>query len=74
MSDWIVLGVAAWIACGILTYGIAFGYFQRKFALIADETIMADRIFAAVFGLCGPVGLVTSYFLSGFAKHGLKYR
>jgi hypothetical protein len=54
----VALAVIGWIACGIVGYGITFGYFQNEFPNIAREWRTMDRCFAVFIGLTGPVGIL----------------
>lgn len=75
MLVWLVISnsIIFWIACGVLAYGITYGYFQREFPTIAYESQKDDSAMALVFGALGPFGVLLSFVLSGFAKHGLKW-
>ena len=66
--------IIIWVICGILAYGITFGYFQRKFPLLAKRSYMEDAGFATIIGIFGVVGLLLSVCLSGFCRYGLKFR
>lgn len=68
----IVVAVAVWSFCGVISYGIAFAHFQREFPTTARENRLNDRIFAAFLACLGPLGLVPAL-LACRAKHGLKY-
>jgi hypothetical protein len=71
----IIAAAVVWLLCACLTYGINFGYFQREFAGIAEITRRSDMAMAMAFGLfLGPLGLLVSFFLSGFCQHGLKFK
>ena len=70
----ILLVLIIWLICGILTYGITFAYMQEEYPLVAEIGYEADRNFAILLGICGPIGLLVSFFRSGFAKHGLKFK
>lgn len=47
-----------WLVCGILTYGLCLGYWQRTYALVAPDYRMVDVGVAVFFGLLGPAGLL----------------
>ena len=65
--------IAAWIVSGVLAYGIDFAYFQRQFPHIAKEDYLQDMAYAMLWGLGGALTMSIGFFLSGFAKHGLKF-
>lgn len=48
----------SWIICSILSYGLLVGHFQGKYEMIAYETRIIDRVFAAVASLFGPFALL----------------
>lgn len=68
----IVLGIL-WLICGIFAYGITYGYFQSEYPKFAKERCYADGLLALFMGCMGIIGLITSYFLSNFARRGLKW-
>lgn len=65
--------IVGWIVCGVLTYGITFAYFQKKYPIIARESYREDMGIAVFYGLLGPIGLFVILVSSGFAKYGLKF-
>ena len=67
-----ILIIVGWLICGAFTYAINFSYFQNEWPGIAEETKTMDKSFSILFGLCGPIALVTSLFF-GFYRHGLKW-
>ena len=70
---WALLTIA-WIACGVLGFGITLADFQHRFPLIASIEFRMDVRFATFVAVCGPLGLVVALTCSGFASHGLMYR
>ncbi len=68
-----IILILLWIICGIYAYGITYGYFQKEFSIIARQVRYEDGFIALLFAGFGIIGLIASYFLSGFVKHGLKY-
>jgi len=70
----VIIVLIVWIACGVLTFGITFGYFQREFPLLAEEGGHSDRMLALLFAAFGPIALITTFFLSGCLKHGIKFK
>ncbi len=66
----ILLGIAFWGACGIVTYKGVFAYAQKEYTMIALEKRRSDRFIALGFALIGPVSLPIWACLSGFFKHG----
>lgn len=75
MPTSLIVVICAWIACGVGTAGITFAYFQDSYPTIAKQTRRQDLAFSCFLGgLFGPIGLVISFFLSGFAEHGWRLR
>ena len=70
-----VVVTVAWIVCGVLVYGIAFGHAQGEQEVgYAEMNYRSDSGVAALFSLFGPIALVVMFFLTGFAQHGLKWK
>lgn len=51
----------AWLAAGVLHYGLIVGHFQNKFPDLAEENRTFDRSFATVAIIGGPVSLVAFF-------------
>lgn len=68
--------ILVWIVCGILAYGITYGYFHREYPLINHEKDIKRTTFfiSIVQAMAGPIGLVVSIFSSKFIKHGMKFK
>lgn len=64
-----IIIIVFWIACGMIHYTIDVTYYQTEYSLIAKEKLWADRIWAAVFALTGPIALIPDLILWHF-KHG----
>ena len=69
-----------WVACGVLTYGIAIAYFDAEHGgaecsqEYQDWAYESNRRFAICYSLFGPLSLLGSFIASDFVKHGLQYR
>lgn len=78
-----------WGFCGVVAYGITLGYFQNKWKslIVRSEHDRAypytpffpgagdkDKYLALFFGLMGPVGAITAFFLSERGKYGLLWK
>ena len=61
----------AYLICGFFAWGVTFAYFRKEFPKKDYRTHIRQ---AALVALAGPVGLATAYVLSGFAKHGLRWK
>lgn len=55
--------IIVWIICGVISYGINFAYYQRKWPSIAQEGYREDMIFCAGISLLGPANLLGSIVL-----------
>jgi len=65
--------VVIWVLCGIETYGRLFAYFQREYAVIADENYKSDIIFCAIISLTGPIAFIVSFIVK-HRGYGYKFR
>jgi hypothetical protein len=68
-----ILGVLAWVACGVLAYGLYFAYFQRKWPSLAEEHYDTDRGRARWWLIGGPLALLGAL-IAGGTEYGLKFR
>lgn len=66
--------IVGWIICGVLAYGLTFGYFQREYPYVAEKNRALYISFSLFVAAAGPIGLGVAIVKSDFAKHGLKYR
>jgi hypothetical protein len=74
MIEMTILIVLGWFACGVLSYGWIFAYFQRRFATIADSNYYEDLL-TSLFGLLfGPVGLVACLFSFSLMNNGRPFQ
>ena len=63
-----------WILCGVINYGLMFAYFQREWAIIAEDTYYEDVLFCTIASLLGPMALFVTLLFTGFGiKHGFKW-
>lgn len=67
---WIIAFALFWIVCGLLAYGITYGYLATEIPLLD----LLNRAIAGFVGIIGPVGLVISFIGSRGCRHGLMYR
>lgn len=65
--------IIAYIVSSVISYGATFAYFQRKFPSIAEEFYREDMGFAIAMALL-PFSIVLSFVMSGFYKHGFKFK
>ena len=64
--------IIAWLVCAIITASAALGHFQRSCPSMAKIAYRDDLAMSWLFGLIfGPLGLIISFFMSGFCRHGL---
>ena len=67
----IIIIIIGWLICSVLTYGITLAHLDGE---SPGLDYVGDKGFAAVFSLLGPIGLLMSFLMSGFAHYGLKYK
>ncbi len=60
MNLCIILGAAAWVACGTVACGFCFAYYQRKYAIIRRRGFEGDRYFSAGWLVGGAISLLVS--------------
>jgi hypothetical protein len=63
-----------WLACGILDYGISFGYLQGKYPQIARLEYNNQRIYCSIMALLGPCALIASLWCGWVGKYPLKWK
>ncbi|MFA5048552.1 MAG: hypothetical protein WC516_06025 [Patescibacteria group bacterium] len=63
--------ICLYIICGILNYGLLFGYFQNEFKDLAEERYKEDQIYGIILGL---TGFFIVWLNTDFGKYGLKWR
>ncbi len=68
----ISLVIAGWLVCSILSYLIAFNFFQAEFEHFEGDLAGSDRGAAVLLSLFGPFSLVVVFCLSSFCKHGIR--
>ena len=57
-----------------ISYGILFAHIQKKYPELAIEDKRQTMGFSILFSFFGPIALLVTFFMSGFAEHGLKFR
>jgi hypothetical protein len=64
-----------WVLGGLPAYLMANAYFWREFdTLQSKKTAREDGSFALFWAICGgPIASVLAFFLSGYAKYGVKW-
>ena len=66
-------GIFFYILCGVLAYGILFAFLQNELA-DSQHTIKEDKSMAKTIAFAGPAGLIITFYLSEFAKHGIMFK
>ena len=66
----ITVGALIYIGCGVLTYGLIVGYYQRHFWDVRDHK---DASLARQLSLFGPLSLLIVFVYCEFGYHGLLY-
>ena len=65
--------IIGWLVCGIGASGFTYAYFADEFPAVRNHR--ADLGQALLIGLVtGPIGLVGTFFFTGFAMHGWRLR
>lgn len=65
----LIIGVAAWVSCGVLSAGLIYASFQRSLPTLADEFRRSDVCLALFLSILGPVTLI-GVAANGNYKHG----
>ena len=60
---------AAWIACGVITYGLSVNYWVTKW-----NYNVPGILFGVAFGLMGPLGVAIMFMLTKDIPHGLRFK
>ena len=72
-----IIFIAGWVVCGVLTYAMAFADAQagwEEYEGLRKEHYRSDMGSSMAMGLFGYIGLICIFLLTGFAKHGLKFK
>ena len=70
----ILLGIGIWVVCSVLSYGLSFAYFQRKYPALAKRDYKKDMLTCAFWSLFGPMSIVAMIINIRSFKYGLKFR
>ena len=70
----IIILLTIWIVCGIITYSIAFAWFQGELPTLSERYYREDMGCAILVGILGPVALILVFLVSGLAEHGFKWK
>lgn len=62
--------ITIWVVCGIVAVGIIVANTSSD----GQDSYREDLAFGMLVGIFGPVGLLVSFLLSGFAKDGWRIR
>jgi hypothetical protein len=68
---WWIIGIIAWLACGIIHVGYFFCYFQVEYPNLAERHYSFDLCLAYGLAIFGPMALLST-FISGFCCHGFR--
>lgn len=73
---WLILFIMFWGVCGVLSYGLGFAYWQRKWPNLAKEDYEHDRRWSAFLALLGPFTLIAYFVNAGYSggKYGFKWK
>ena len=69
---WLFLFLLFWIVCGVISAGLSNQYFRQEFEHIrnSDKNGWFNLCHSLMFGLAGPVGLIPTFFQTGFGYYG----
>lgn len=65
--------IAGWLGCGVLAYGLTYGYFMRHWRRDAYDRRYEHIPLAVAVGLMGPLGVTVAYLMGERAHHGLLF-
>ena len=66
--------ITIWFCSFILTWGLSFAYFQRKFVMIADSQYNEDLFFCIGLALfAGPLAFIAYLLFLAFSKDEKKF-
>jgi len=68
----LIIVLIVWAPCSVLTYGLYFAHFQRKFPNLAEDDYQKDRRNARIAALFGPIGLLVE--LLTYEGFGMKFK
>jgi hypothetical protein len=72
-----MLFIVIWLVSFVITFGLSFAYYQRKFQVISDMMYQRDFIFCCNMALLGPlslIGFLTFYLFNHEGKfYGFKF-
>jgi hypothetical protein len=63
--------VVLWAACGVFNWGVTIGYFSGEFPNIPHRSHYGIAAFTAA---AGPVGTISSFFMSNLYQHGFVWK
>jgi hypothetical protein len=68
---WWIIGIIAWLACGIIHAGYYFCYFQTEYPDFAVMDYVSDLCLAYGLAIFGPIAFFATS-ISGFCRHGFR--
>ena len=68
-----MLYIAVWLVCSVLTFGLSFAYFQRKYPYTAESNYKEDFGFCFTLGLLGPLAFIAFLILVLVENKGKLY-
>jgi hypothetical protein len=76
---WVLIILAAtWVFCAVISAGWFFAYVQATFSIAPQQSAREDLgmaiVISMLYGALGPVGVLLSWMLTGFAKHGWRLK
>jgi len=74
MSEIIWIICLFWVICGVISYGLDFAYFQRKYPSLAEQDYKRDIRMCIFFAIFGPINLIEIILMRNDYLYGLKFK
>lgn len=70
----LIIILVIWALCGVIATGSILAHSQQAFPRLAKVDFDTDCAEAVVYGLAGPLGLITALLTTGMFRYGLQFR
>lgn len=70
---WWIIGIIAWLACGIFTWGYCFAYYMGRFPLIAKEMRKSHLFFSICMAFLAPISTFLIFIINLPDKEGRQW-
>ena len=68
-----ILIIGVWVACGIVSYGYNFAYYQREYPSLAEKEYKRDMMVCIFLSVFGPINLLVMMDSDEY-RHGIKFK